>query len=155
MPGPVFFFFLSCKSIMSAILWNCKWLLYTHSLCIHFCGQGTLTFFITSLGPGVFCKEASGEGDRRGAQQLSVGGAPLLLLLNLVLLLVPAPFQKNLSWGEERRCQLFPKPPSLFFSFFFFFFYFFYFFFVPPRSPLVLTLDWEALSRSVSARKQE
>lgn len=81
---------------------------FVHALlCIHFCGQGR-SLFITSWGPGVFCKEASAEGNRRGARQLSVG--VLRFCCHLILFfffLVPAPFQKNLSWGEERRCQLF------------------------------------------------
>lgn len=62
---------------------------------------------ITSEGPCVFSKGKCGEGSRRGARPLLVGGVALLLLVhNLVLLVVPA-LSENLSLSEETPRQLF------------------------------------------------
>lgn len=70
---------------------------------------------ITSEGPCLFSKGKCGEGSRRGARPLLVGGVALLLLAhNLVLLVVPA-LSENLSLSEE-------TPRQLFLHLFFFFF---------------------------------
>lgn len=105
MAGPHF----SVKALCLPFCKIANGLLYMHFLCIRFCEYGH--FFLSPPGgPGVFYKEENGKGGTVGVHDsFFVGGALLLLALNLVLLLVPA-LSENLSRSEERPRQLFLTP---------------------------------------------